>query len=409
MTRRSLDTRPLRTRTFRDLWIGTSLSSFGQQVANVAVLQQTWELTRSPIWTGAIGIATAVPMIVFGLLGGTLADRVDRRNLVRATTAVQCAGALALTAQALAGNGSVLLLLGLVALQTMGAALGAPARRTFVVRLLPPGEVASGLALSNVSFQASMLAGPAIAGLVLAAWQFPAAYTLQALTIAVSLLAVVRLPALPTVRTEDVDRSAARGWTFILRRPTLSGSLVVDLASCTLAMPISLFPLINDLRFQGDPRTLGLFLSSIAVGGIAAGLFSGSVTRIRRSGLVQLTAACVWGLALTGFGLAGPVWLALACLAVAGAADSVSVFTRGALVQLETPDDHRGRVSSVEHVIGAAGPEIGNFRGGLVAALTSAPIALVTGGLAATAVTVAVGLTNRRLRTYTTPVESMRS
>lgn len=413
MTRRTrvFDGRPLRTRPFRDLWIGMSLGQFGQQIANLAVLQQTWVLTGSPVWTGAIGIATAVPMIVFGLLGGSLADVAERRTILRATTSLQFLAALALIAQATLGNTSVLVLLGLVALQTVGAALGAPARRTFPVRLLPAGQVAAGLALSNLTFQAAMLVGPAVAGLVLATWQFPAAYALQAVTIAASLLTVLRLPAIPTDRpqhdastpTPARRRPSAGGWRFILRRPTLWGSFAVDLAACGLAMPIALFPLINELRFGGDPRTLGLFLSAIAVGGITAGAFSGAITRLRRSGAVQLTAACIWGLALAGFGMAGPVWVALGCLAIAGAADSVSVFTRGALVQLDTPDHYRGRVSSVEHVIGVAGPEIGNFRGGLVASLTSAPFSLVAGGLAATAVTLVITAVNKPLRRYTPP------
>nr|WP_222131964.1 MFS transporter [Pseudonocardia sp. C8] len=395
---------------FRDLWVGTTLGQFGQQFATVAVLQQTWELTGSPVWTGAIGIATAVPMIVFGLLGGSLADMADRRTIVRATTTLQFLAALALIVQAAVGNVSVVLLLGLVALQTVAAALGAPARRTLPVRLLPADQVAAGLALSNVSFQAAMLVGPAVAGVVLAAWQFPAAYAFHALAIAASLVAVVRLPPIPPDRTlHDASmaptrwRPSAGGWAFILRRPTLWGSFAVDLASCGLAMPVALFPLINELRFGGDPRTLGFFLSSIAVGGITAGLFSGWITRLRRSGAVQLTAAGIWGLALAGFGLAGPVWAALGCLAIAGAADSISVFTRGALIQLETPDGYRGRVSSVEQVIGAAGPEIGNFRGGLVASLTSAPLSLVTGGLAATAATLVISAINEPLRRYTIP------
>lgn len=403
MTRGPLDVRPLRTRSFRQLWIGTSLGAFGQQVATVAVLQQTWELTGSPVWTGAIGIATAVPMIVFGLLGGSLADRVDRRTLVRASTALQGAGAGALVAQAALGNGSVLLLLALVAVQTAGAALGAPARRTLPVRLLPADQVAAGIALSIVSFQAAMLVGPAVAGAVLATRGFPAAYGLQALTIVASLVAVLRLPPVPPARPDGASGRSSGGWRFVLRRPTLRASFAVDLAACALAMPVALFPLVNELRFGGDPRTLGLFLSSIAVGGLLAGAFSGAVTRVRRSGVVQLAAAGVWGLALAGFGLAGPVWVALGCLVLAGAADSISVFTRGALVQLETPDEYRGRVSSVEHVIGVAAPELGNVRGGVVAALTSAPVALVSGGLAATAVTVLIAALDRPLWRHVTP------
>ncbi|MFK8850374.1 hypothetical protein [Streptomyces sp. Ac-502] len=146
-----------------------------------------------------------------------------------------------------------------------------------------------------------------------------------------------------------------------------------------------------------------MFLSAVAVGGITAGLLSGTVTRWRRSGFVQLSAAGVWGLALACFGLAEPLWPALGCLAVAGAADTVSVVTRSALVQLETPDVYRGRVSSVEHVIGVAGPELGNFRGGLLASATSASFSLVFGGLSAVLAIVAVTAANAPLRAYRTP------
>lgn len=178
--------------------------------------------------------------------------------------------------------------------------------------------------------------------------------------------------------------------------------MATDLSATLLAMPIALFPLVNEIRFDGDPQTLGLFLSAVAVGGISAGLLSGTVTRWPRAGVVQLTAAGIWGLALAGFGLPGPLWLALGCLAVAGAADTVSVITRSTLIQLETPDAYRGRVSSVEHVIGVAGPELGNFRGGLLASATSATFSLVAGGLSATLAIAAVAATNRTLRAYRT-------
>ncbi|MCX4539192.1 MFS transporter [Streptomyces sp. NBC_01565] len=403
---RFLDTRPLRSSpAFRDLWIGTSVSQLGGQIANVAVLAQVWDLTGSPVGTGAIGLATGLPMVLFGLLGGTVADTVDRRAVVRAATAGQVLAAAGLCAQALADNRNVLLLLALVAMGTACGALGAPARRTFPVRLLPGDQVAAGLALTNLSFQAAMLAGPAVAGLIIARWDFPAAYATQAVAMAVSMLAVIRLPAM---RPEGADAAGGRrrpergGWR-VLRRPTLWGSMATDLSATLLAMPIALFPLVNEIRFGGKPQTLGLLLSAVAVGGITAGLLSGTVTRWRRAGLVQLSAAGVWGLALACFGLAGPLWLALGCLAVAGAADTVSVVTRSALVQLETPDAYRGRVSSVEHVIGVAGPELGNFRGGLLASAASAPFSLVFGGLSAILAIAAVAATNAPLRAYRTP------
>ncbi|MDX3638546.1 MFS transporter [Streptomyces sp. MB09-02B] len=404
---RFLDTRPLRgSQPFRALWIGTSVSQLGGQIATVAVLAQVWDLTGSPVGTGAIGLATGLPMVLFGLLGGTLADTFDRRAVVRTTTAGQLLAAAGLCAQALADNRNVLVLLALVALGTSCGALGAPARRTFPVRLLPGDQVAAGLALTNVSFQAAMLTGPALAGLIIARWDLPAAYATQAVATAVAMLTVIRLPA---VRPEGAEAAGGRrrpergGWRIVLRRPTLWGSMATDLSATLLAMPVALFPLVNETRFGGNPQTLGLFLSAVAVGGITAGLLSGTVTRWRRGGLVQLSAAAVWGLALACFGLAGPLWLALCCLAVAGAADTVSVVTRGALVQLETPDAYRGRVSSVEHVIGVAGPELGNFRGGLLASVTSASFSLVFGGLSAVLAIATVSATNAPLRAYRTP------
>jgi MFS family permease len=443
-----LDVRPLRSsRAYRDLWAGSAVGGLGFQIANVAVLLQVWELTHSPLWTGTIGLATAIPLLTLGLVGGHLADVHDRRTIMRLAAAGQVLAAVGLAAQALVGNRSVWVLLGLVSLGAACNALGSPARRTVPPRLLPPDQVAAGLALQNLAFQVAMLVGPALAGLVLARWDLPAAYGLQAVAAVVALLGLVRLPPLPpgspsgtpagpseavavvvpvgapgddrAVAAEALGetpatgappaapaprrRAAAGGWWIVWRKPTLRGSFATDIAATVLAMPVSLFPLVNELRFDGDPRTLGLFLSAVAVGGIGAGLLSGAVTRAPRAGALQLAAAATWGVALAGFGLAGPLWLALACLAVAGAADTVSVVTRGALVQLETPDEFRGRVSSVEHVVGVAGPEVGNFRGGVLASLTSAPVALAVGGLAASAVVGLVAWRNAPLRRYRTP------
>lgn len=401
-----LDLSPLRSSAaFARLWAGTSLSAIGAQINTIAVLYQVWELTHNPFWTGAIGLAIAAPMIVCGLWGGTLADTLDRRSLVRWTTIGQIMAVLGLAGQSLAGAENLALLFGLVAVTAGCAALGAPARRTFPTRLLPREQVSAGIALQLMSFQMAMLIGPALTGIVIAEWGLTVCYLIDAVAVCAGLIGVLGLPPLPPLGETAPARglrSIAGGLGLISRRPVLRGSCVTDLLATVLAMPISLFPMVNETRFGGDPRTLGYFLSAVAVGGIAASLLSGYTTRARRLGSVQLGAAAVWGLGLTGFGLAGPLWLALACLTVAGAADTVSVTSRGAIIQLATPDSHLGRVSSVEHVIGVAGPNIGNFRGGLVASLTSAPIALVSGGVLCVVGILAVAATNQPLRRFTT-------
>jgi predicted MFS family arabinose efflux permease len=379
-----LDTRPLRSSApFRRVWAGGVLSTVGAQLAVVAVLQQTWELTADPVAVGAIGLAQAIPMIVFGQVGGVLADAVDRRRLVLATTLGQMVVAALLAAQAFAGIGSLALLLGLVALQSAGGALGAPARRTFAARLLPTDQVGAGIALFNLGFQFSMLVGPAVAGIIVAGWGVGACYAVDTLTFLASLYGVLRLPPLPpdeAAGRADL-RAVVAGWRFIAGRPVLAGAFLTDLIATVLAMPIALFPVVNAERFGGNPQTLGLFLSAIAVGGITAGLASGAVTRAGRPGLVMLVAASVWGVALAAFGWAPTAWLALGFLAVAGAADTISVISRGALVQLATPDAYRGRVSAVENIVGMAGPYLGNFRAGLVAGVTTSGFSAISGGL----------------------------
>ncbi|TWF74703.1 putative MFS family arabinose efflux permease [Pseudonocardia hierapolitana] len=396
-----VDARPLRSSPpFRRVWAGTALSTLGGQLAVVAVLHQTWELTASPVAVGAIGLAQAVPMVVFGIVGGALADAVDRRRLVLGTTLGQMVAAGLLAAQAFAGLDSLAVLLGLVALQSACGALGAPARRTFAARLLPADQVGAGLALFNLGFQVSMLVGPAIAGVVAAAWGVGACYAVDTLTFVAALYGVARLPALPPDGTVTRPGLAAvvAGWRFIAGRPALAGAFLTDLIATVLAMPIALFPVLNADRFGGDPQTLGLFLSAIAVGGIVAGLASGPVTRAHRLGLVMLAAAGVWGVALAAFGMAPALWQALGCLAVAGAADTVSVISRGALVQLATPDAYRGRVSAVEDIVGMAGPYLGNFRAGLVAGATTAGFAAISGGLLCVLGVAAVAMATPALR-----------
>ncbi|MGH3446157.1 MAG: MFS transporter, partial [Nocardioidaceae bacterium] len=363
---------------------------------------QVWELTGSPAWVGVIGLAHAAPLVVFGLVGGSLADALDRRRLVLLTTTGQVLTAALLAVQALAGVGSLGAVLGLVALEAACDGLGAPARRSFTARLLPSDQVPAGVALRHLSFQAAILLGPLVAGLVIGRWGVGICYVLDAGTFAASLYAVLRLPAMrPTVGAARPGvRTIWQGWTFIGSRPVLSGAFITDVVATVMAMPISMFPVINAERFGGDPETLGLFMTAVAVGGVAAALGSGAVTRATHPGAVMLAAAAMWGLGLAGFGLAQPLWLVLGCLAVAGAADTVSVISRGSIVQTATPDSHRGRVSAVEHIVGVSGPDLGNARAGLVAGATSGTVAVLGGGLICALGVAAVATTNKPLRQY---------
>lgn len=187
---------------------------------------------------------------------------------------------------------------------------------------------------------------------------------------------------------------------MVVREPVLRGSFLLDLVAMLLSFPVALFPMINEDLFDGDPTTLGLFMSAMAVGGAVTGLTSGVITRSDRLGRVQLIAVGLWGTAMLALGLAavaGLGWAVLVSLVVAGAADTASVTSRAAMVQLATPDSHLGRVSAVEHVVGVAGPDLGNARAGLVAGLTTPAVAAVLGGMACLTVTAVVALTHREV------------
>lgn len=399
-----LDTRPLTSSpAFRRLWSTGLFAVVGGQVMFVAVLFQVWDLTGSPLWTGAIGLVRAIPFVLCGVLGGALADVLDRRALVRTTMLLNIVVAVALAALTLTDSQSAVALLAVVAVGAGVSAVQAPASRTFIPRLLDRDQVAAGVALSHLGFQIAMLAGPAIGGFMLARWDASACYLAYTGCALIGLYGVLRLPAMPPAGANSRGltlEAIGEGFAFVTRRPLLRGSFAADLAATLLSMPVAVFPLVNELRFGGDPATLGLFLSSIAAGGMLAGATSGWVTRADRPGLVQLIAAAAWGAALAGFALSGPLWLALGLLGAAGAADTVSVVSRGGMIQMVTPDSHRGRVTALEHTVGVAGPELGNFRAGLVAGFTSAAGALASGGVACVAVVAWIAWRNRDLRTF---------
>jgi MFS family permease len=398
-----LDLTPVRTvPAYRRLWFGQTASGLGSQLTLVAVLYQVWDATGSPVWTGAVGMAQALPLIVFGLFAGAVVDRRDRRRVYLAAMTGQAVCALLLAAQALFLHLPVAGLLGIVAVQACFGAAAGPAARTFLPRLLPPDQLAAGLALTRVGFQAAMLVGPALGGVVAGTWGVGACYLVDAVTYCAALYGAFGLPAMrPVDRTSRAGiRGVVDGLAFLLREPVVRAALLTDLAATVLSMPISLFPLVNAERFGGDPRTLGLFLSAVAVGGVTASVLSGTFTRRARQGVVMLVGATAWGAALAAFAFASSPWLGLGCLVVAGAADTVSVVARSTVVQSHTPDALLGRVAAAEQIVGQGGPEVGNLRGGLVAAATTGTFALASGALACVAVVTLIAATTPGLRRF---------
>jgi MFS family permease len=391
------DISPLRkSPAFRRLWVGSTLSAIGGALTMFAVPLQVYDITRAPLAVGAIGVAQLLPTVSIGLLGGALADAVDRRKLVLVTSSGQAVVSAGLAAQAFAGLRSIWLLYALVAMSSSFSAIGAPVRRTFIPALLPADQLTAGLALNRLSFQVMLTAGPGLAGLITAApgLGLRACYLIDAASFACSMYGVARLPALPrrAGAARPGPRTVAAGVRYIGRSRVLAGAFLADLNATIFGLPVALFPAINAERFGGDPRTLGLFTAAIGAGGLVSAALSGPIRSIVRQGRAMLGAVAIWGAAFAGFAVATTLWLTLLMLAIAGAADTFTVVFRGTMVQQTTPDEFRGRVTAAEYVVGVSGGQLGNLEAGALGSLTSPVISALSGGLITVAGAVVIGL-----------------
>jgi MFS family permease len=416
------DITPLReSPAFRRIWLGSMLSGIGSAMTTFAVMLQVYDLTRSSAAVGGIGLAQFIPLLLISLPGGTLADRVDRRRLVLAVTVGQTAISAVLFALAAVGGASLWALYALVAAGSALGAINAPARRTFIPRLVPQGQLSAAIALNRIIFQVTMIAGPSLAGVVAAGAGLRGCYLVDVVSFAGSLWGVGRMPAMPpqapaaardggdsTGKTGAGKHTRPRsglaltldGLAFIRRTPVLCGAFLADVNATFFGLPVSLFPAINAERFGGSPRTLGLFVTAIGVGGLVSAVFAGPLKHLPRHGLVMLTCVAVWGAGFALFAVAPTLWLTLLALALAGLADTFTVVVRGIIVQEVTPDEFRGRVNAADFLVGAGGGDLGSLEAGLVGSLTTPVISALSGGLLTVVGALAIGAALPGFRRY---------
>jgi MFS family permease len=419
------DITPLREYpAFRRLWLGGILSLIGSSMTTFALTLQVYNLTRSPAAVGGIGLAVFLPLLVITLPGGTLADRVDRRRMVLWVYVGQVALSATLFSLATFGGASLWALYGVAAGQSALSSLSAPARQVFTARLVPAEHLSAAMALNRVIGQVTFIVGPSLAGVVAAGAGVRGCYLADVVSFAAALWAAGRLPAMPPLRAaanresaddaentgggNDEDGSPRRsglaltleGLAFIRRTPVLCGAFLADVNSTFFALPTSLFPAINAERFGGNPRTLGLFLTAIGVGGLVSALCAGPLKHARRPGVVMLACVAVWGGAFALFAVASSLWLTLLALALAGLVDTFTVVVRGMIVQAVTPDEFRGRVNAADFLVGAGGGELGSLEAGLVGSLTTPVISALSGGLLTIAGALVIGAALPGFRRY---------
>jgi MFS family permease len=382
------DIEPLRaSRDFRLLWLGQLISQAGTALRLVAVPYQIYLLTGSSLAVGLLGLFSAIPLISLSLWGGVIADRVDRRRMLLATNTCLALTSVALALSTQAGIATVPVLYLLTAIGSGFSALDQPARAALAPSLLPRRLIPAAMALAQTQFQVAQVVGPAIAGLLIARLGLAPAYWIDVATYAVAIVAV----ALMHVPRSDVVivhaaplRALADGLAFLLSRRLLLATMAVDFFATFFAVSRAVMPYYAERVFAVGPEGLGLLYAAPGVGATAVALTSGWTNRAQRRGLGILVSVAIFGLAIALFGFLPPSGfiVGLALLAIAQGADTVSSIFRSTILQLETPDALRGRLSAINLVFVQGGPQLGQVESGVVADLWSPEASVISGGLA---------------------------
>jgi MFS family permease len=380
-----LDTTPLRLdRDYRWLWAGQSVSGLGNQVTRLALPYQVYVLTGSTLAIAGLTAVQLVPILLFSLGAGSVADAVDRRRLLLATQLglMACSAALLLLALTPAPSLPALFVVAFLA-----AGIGSidqPARSSAVPRLVPPGRLPAAIALNQLNFQIASVVGPAVAGVLIATIGLPGAYGLDVVSFGASLVGLLAIaPITPFASAARPGLAAVReGLRFVLSRRVILSTFVIDLDAMIFGMPTSLFPVLALDVFHAGPTGLGLLGAAPAVGALLGALLSGWVSSVRRVGQAVVVAVAMWGVAIVLFGLSTFSFaLALVFLAVAGAADVLSAVFRSTIVQLAAPDELRGRVSSIHILVVTSGPRLGDIEAAAAAAVIGAQASVISGGV----------------------------
>jgi MFS family permease len=390
------DLTPLRTRDFRRLWVAGIPTVIGGNLTIFAVPVQLYALTQNSAYVGLSGIFALVPLIVFGLWGGALADHMDRRVLLIITSCGLALASVFLWLQAALSLNNVWAVLCLLSVQQAFYAINSPTRSAAIPRMVRPDQLPAANSLNTTVYQFGAIVGPLLAGVLLGWVDLSTLYLIDAITCIAPILATFRIAAIPPING-DVSagvgfRAVLDGFRYLAGNTVVLMSFVVDLIAMIFGMPRALFPQMAHESFGGPVEggtTMALLAAAISVGAVAGGVFSGWLPRIQRQGLAVVLAILVWGVAMIGFGaasgLAGGMaglmlWIALAFLAIGGAADMVSSAFRNTILQEAASDEVRGRLQGVFTVVVAGGPRLADAVHGAAAAAAGTTIAAAGGG-----------------------------
>lgn len=378
----------LRSRNFRLLWFGQGVSGIGSMMQVWAINWQLYALTHRPLSLGLVGLFRVVPIILFSLIGGTVADAWDRRKVMLATqttlTGVALAlGLLSVTHRMTAADIYLLTVIGAAAM-----AFDNPSRQALLPHLVPREDFAGAVALNSIVFRAATIVGPVCAGVLIARGGLGDTYLINAASFLAVIAALLLMRSVGAVTTEPgAERSQVsmeslvEGLRFVWGTPILVWTLSLDFLATFFSSANALLPIFAHDILHAGARGYGILAAAEAVGALGAGLWLSQAKTILRQGKTVLWAVVIYGLATVVFGASRLFWLSWLSLAVVGIADSISTVLRQTIRQLVTPDRLRGRMTSVNMIFFMGGPQLGELEAGLAATWLGAPWSVITGGL----------------------------
>jgi MFS family permease len=398
-----VDLTPLRVSPqYRRLYVAGFVTALGSQATYVAVPFQLRLLTHSPLDVGSLGLAEFLPLIVFGLYGGVLADRLNRRRLIISMEQVLMITTAVLFVNALLPHPQVWILYVDAFVASGAGSLQRPSIEALNQMFVPHDLQRAASTLANIRMTTASIIGPALGGFAAVLFGPASVYLANLVTFSLSLILLYSLRATaPSVPAEDGDVAALRsGLRYAMSRPDIVGTYIIDLLAMILAFPVVMLPFVA-ARFH-ETYALALLYCGLPAGALIATLTSGWSHRVHRYGRAIVIAAALWGLGIALFGYSSSLWLVLLGLAVGGGADAISGIFRTTMWNESIPPEMRGRMAGIEMISYSLGPTAGQFRAGVMAAWTTLRFSLTFGGLACTGSVGTVALALPRLWSFDT-------
>lgn len=392
----------LKVISFRNFLFGAFVSEIGNQMQTVAVAWQVYEITRNPASLGLIGLANFLPIILFSLVGGLVADNMDRKKLLVVSQLAMAMVTLTLFTFTHFQIINPWIIYALLFLHSTASSFALPARQAVIPNLVPQNLLMNAVSLNTLQFQGATMIGPAIAGVLIASFGVESVYLFNSFSFIAFVTAVLTLKVSLKVEKKvamHVD-SILEGIKFVLKTPILYLTMILDFLATFLGTATLLMPVFAKEVLNVGPTGLGLLYSAPAIGGVIAGLSMSSIHQIKSQGRVIIAAVILYGFAIIGFGFSKILPVSLMFLALMGFGDMVSTIIRNTIRQMVTPDHLRGRMVSVMRIFFQGGPQLGEIEAGFLAKAIGGPAAVVLGGAGVVIITSIIAWRSKNLREY---------